>query len=248
MTCEETQHLLEAYVDDEVDWQIQLAIENHLQECPGCVGILTSLRALASALKKGALRFNAPEHLKTMVQAGVQRTNPGVHRSVAYWQWAGAAAALLLIVALAWFVPARTRQSSTEAQLIGEIISSHVRSMMADHLTDIASSDSHNVKPWFADKLDYSPPTMDLSAQGFPLIGGRMDYLENRSVAALVYRHNQHLINLFVWPAEESPLPEMHSSVRGYNIVHWSQGGMTWWLISDLNWLELSDCASLLRK
>jgi anti-sigma factor RsiW len=136
-----------------------------------------------------------------------------------------------------------------EAQLVGEIVSSHVRSMMVNHMADIPSSDTHNVKPWFADKLDYSPPARDLTAQGFPLIGGRMDYLENRPVAALVYRRNQHLINLFVWPTEQSrTMPETRSTVRGYNLIHWTQGGMTWWLISDLEPAQLSECAVLLKE
>jgi anti-sigma factor RsiW len=119
--------------------------------------------------------------------------------------------------------------------------------MMAAHLTDVTSSDSHNVKPWFADKLDYSPPVKDLSAQGFPLIGGRMDYLESRPVAALVYRRNQHVINLFVWPADEST-PQSRLALRGYNLVHWDQSGMTYWLISDLSTDELMECGRLLRE
>ena len=249
MTCEETQHLFDAYLDDEVDLPEKLAIENHLKDCRSCARILLRLRELVSALRKGALRFKAPAHLMAMVQAGMPRTNPRVHRSIPYWQWAGAAAALILIVALAWVVPARTRQSSMEAQLIGEIVSNHVRSMMANHLTDIASSDSHNVKPWFADKLDFSPQVMDLSEQGFPLIGGRMDYLDKRPVAALVYRHNQHLMNLFVWPADESlTRSETQFSIRGYNLIRWNQNGMTYWLISDLNPAEMSEFAGVLRQ
>ncbi len=249
MTCEETQHVLDAYVDGELDKSVQRAIENHLQGCLDCASVLSSLKSLVSALRNGALRYKAPQHLKARVQAGIQRANPNVHHSFAHWQWAGAAAALVLIVALAWVVPALTTKSSPETLLTGEIISSHVRSMMASHLTDIPSSDTHSVKPWFADKLDFSPPAKDLSAQGFPLIGGRMDYLENRPVAALVYRRNQHLINLFVWPADQNQtMPETRSAVRGYNLIHWTQGGMTYWLISDLEPAQLSECAALLRE
>ena len=249
MTCEETRHLLDAYVDGELNWPAKLAIESHLQRCLGCASVLSSLRSLVSALEEGALKFKAPQHLKAMIQAGIQRANPNVHHSFAHWHWARTAAAAVLIAALAWVVPARTTKSSLETELIKEIISSHVRSMMANHLTDISSSDTHNVKPWFTDKLDYSPPAKDLSAQGFSLIGGRMDYLENRPVAALVYRRNQHLINLFVWPADQSlTMPESRLAVRGYNLVHWTQGGMTHWLISDLNPAELSECAGFLME
>jgi anti-sigma factor RsiW len=120
---------------------------------------------------------------------------------------------------------------------------------MASHLTDVPSSDTHTVKPWFADKLDYSPPAKDLSAQGFPLIGGRMDYVENRPVAALVYRRNRHFINLFVWPVDlGQTMPDIRSTVRGYNLIHWTQDGMTYWLISDLEPAQLNECAGLLRE
>lgn len=118
---------------------------------------------------------------------------------------------------------------------------------MADHLTDVSSSDTHNVKPWFAGKLDYSPPARDLSLQGFPLLGGRVDYLQDRPVAALIYQRNQHLINLFVWPANEST-PESRLVLRGYNLIHWEKSGMTYWLISDLNPEELTQCAGLLKE
>jgi len=254
MTCEDTQHLLDAYADGELDWPIKLAIENHLEGCLYCASVLSSLRSLVSALASEALRFKAPPHLKTMVQTGIPRPTPNIvrHSSAHWrwgWQWIGAAAAVVLIVVLAWVVPARTAKYSMETQLVGEIVSSHVRSMMANHLADIPSSDSHNVKPWFADKLDYSPPAKDLTEKGFPLIGGRMDYLENRTVAALVYRRNQHLINLFVWPTEQSrTTPETRSAVRGYNLIHWTQGGLTYWLISDLEPAQLSECAALLKE
>jgi anti-sigma factor RsiW len=249
MTCEDTQHLLDAYVDGELDSPVKFAIENHLEGCLDCTSVLSSLRSLVSALGNEALRYKAPPHLKAMVQKGSPRATDDIHHSFAHWQWIGAAAAVVLIVALAWVVPARNAKSSMEALLVGEIVSSHVRSMMVNHLADIPSSDTHNVKPWFADKLDYSPPARDLSAQGFPLIGGRMDYLENRPVAALVYRRNQHLINLFVWPTEQNgTIPETRSSVRGYNLIHWTQGGMTYWLISDLEPAQLSECAGLLKE
>jgi anti-sigma factor RsiW len=249
MTCEETQHLLAAYVDDELDRQVKLAIDAHLQGCPHCARILSSLRSLVSALKRSALPFKAPPHLRAKIQANIRPAHSSVNRSFARWHWAGSAAAVLLTVALVLILSSTTTKSSMETQLIGEITSSHARSLMANHLTDVPSSDTHTVKPWFAGKLDYSPPAKDLSAQGFPLIGGRMDYLENRPVAALVYRRNQHFINLFVWPVDPGrTMPDTHSAVRGYNLVHWTQDGMTFWLISDLEPAQLNECAGLLRE
>jgi anti-sigma factor RsiW len=120
---------------------------------------------------------------------------------------------------------------------------------MANHITDVASSDSHTVKPWFGGKLDYSPPTKDLTEQGFRLIGGRLDYLDNRPVAALVYQRSQHFINLFVWPSNDtSTTQESPITRQGYNLIHWTNSGMTYWLVSELNLPELSECAQLLKE
>ena len=121
--------------------------------------------------------------------------------------------------------------------------------MMANHITDVASSNSHTVKPWFGGKLDYSPPTKDFTEEGFRLVGGRLDYLENRPVAALVYQRSQHFINLFVWPSTETRIkPEDQLTRQGYNIIHWTKSGMTYWLVSELNLTELNQCARLLQE
>ena len=133
--------------------------------------------------------------------------------------------------------------------LASDIVSSHVRSMMANHITDVSSSDSHTVKPWFSGRLDYSPPTKDLTEQGFRLIGGRLDYLDGRPVAALVYQRSQHFINLFVWPSNSLAIREQEQLARqGYNLIHWTMSGMTYWLISELNLTELNECARLLKE
>ena len=247
MTCEETENLLDAYVDGELDLLSKLAIESHLQGCPSCSSAFASLKLLVSALQSGMLRFKAPQHLESVVRSGIERANPAVLPSLADWRWAGLAASLVVIVALSGLMAVWTMKPSVQTQLIGDIVSSHVRSLMADHLTDVTSSDTHSVKPWFSAKLDYSPPARDLSQQGFPLLGGRLDYLENRPVAAFVYQRNQHLINLFVWPADQSTA-ESRLVLRGYNLIHWKKSGMTYWLVSDLNQEELTEFAGLLKE
>jgi anti-sigma factor RsiW len=244
MTCRETKNLLNAYVDGELDSAGSLGVEKHVQGCASCLTDVENLHALASAIENGGLRFTAPQRLKTNVQAAISEANPAPTRSIFNWRWASAVAAAVLIVfvSMQWLRP-------SQEMLVNEIVSSHVRSMMANHITDVASSDRHTVKPWFGGKLDYSPPVKDLTEQGFRLVGGRLDYVDSRPVAALVYQRSQHLINLFVWPSNNTVTKQEDQLTRqGYNLIHWTQSGMSYWLVSELNLAELGECARLLKE
>jgi anti-sigma factor RsiW len=244
MTCRETKNLLNAYVDGELDSAGSLGVEKHVQGCASCLTDAENLHALASAIENGGLRFTAPQRLKTNVQAALREANPAPTRSIFNWRWgsAVAAAVLIVVVSMQWLKP-------SQETLMNEIVSSHVRSMMANHITDVASSDRHTVKPWFSGKLDYSPPVKDLTDQGFRLLGGRLDYVDSRPVAALVYQRSQHLINLFVWPSNNTVTKQEDQLTRqGYNLIHWTQSGMSYWLVSELNLAELGECARLLKE
>jgi anti-sigma factor RsiW len=148
-----------------------------------------------------------------------------------------AVAALVL-----WSVGPLLTGAARQDHLLQELVGSHVRSLMVDHLTDVLSDDSHMVKPWFEGKLDFSPQVPELAAQGFPLVGGRLDYLANRSVAAVVYRRRQHLINLFIWPTgSDVDVEETVVARQGYHLVPWQRSGMTYWAVSNLNQRELHE-------
>ena len=249
MTCKETKNLLNAYADGELDSAGSLSVETHLQGCASCLAVVENLRALASAIQNGGLRFGAPQRLKRNVQAAILAESPRRSWMVLSWGWAGALASIVIAFILTWGLITWRAGSSEETMLVNDIVSSHVRSMMANHITDVGSSNSHTVKPWFSGKLDYSPPVKDLTDQGFPLVGGRLDYLANRPVAALVYQRNQHFINLFVWPSTNTGIKSEDQLARqGYNLIHWTKDGMTYWLVSELNLAELNECASLLKE
>jgi anti-sigma factor RsiW len=156
-----------------------------------------------------------------------------------------ASAAFLVVITAA--IAIQFNQTSPQEQTLHDVIQSHVRSLMVNHLADVPSSDQHTVKPWFNGKVDFSPPVKDLAADGFPLVGGRIDVIEDRSVAALIYRRHAHYINLFIWPSAQHQGAELSTSRRGYNVVHWNQSGMAFWAVSDLNRAELEQFVGLIR-
>ena len=250
MSCHETRELIHGYLDGELDLVKSLEIESHLEDCDACAKTYKGVRGLRSALAHSAVRFDPPTNFEGQVRSALRREDKPHRRSTIFrWQWLVAATSVITVFAVIWAVSAiRGRQSQSD--VIGqEIVSSHVRSLMADHLTDVPSSDQHTVKPWFDGRLDFSPPVKDLSQQGFSLNGGRLDYIGHRPVAALVYQRRQHPINLFVWPATEpTPLSEKASVSHGYNLIRWSSGGMAYWVVSDLNLAELQQFAQSIEK
>jgi anti-sigma factor RsiW len=250
MNCKEAQNLINGYVDGELDLVRNLEIEHHIQECALCTQSYKNQQLLRNEIKTGSLYYKAPVDLQRRIQLCLRKAakaEAGPRLLPKWWFNIAApmAAAALVILALVPFL----RDPSTDDLLAREIVSSHVRSLMASHLADVASSDQHTVKPWFAGKVNFSPPVEDLAKQGFPLIGGRLDYVDNRPVAALIYQRRKHFINLFIWPSgSDSDVETKTVSRQGYNLFHWTRSGMTHWAASDLNNAELQEFVQLVQN
>jgi len=250
MSCPTTDHELTAYLDGELDLTSALTFERHLEECPACTQNLAAQRALREAIGAANLRFRTtPAQTRRLRSALIEAPSHPSGLRLPSWRGLQALAALLLVAVASWSL-GRVWPPQTRPDLAAEVVSSHVRSLLAGHPADVISSDQHTVKPWFTGKLDYSPLVVDLAAQGFPLVGGRLDYLGNHPVAALVYRADRHVINLFTWPATYTPNgsgPEPVGSMQqGFHVLRWSQGGMTYWAVSDAGEERLRQLARLL--
>jgi anti-sigma factor RsiW len=247
MNCPQIRVLIHAHHDGELDAANTSLVDQHLADCPHCFNLARNLGSLRTQLSDDALRFRAPANLRRQIRsaadsaARAERDSAGGGRR---WWRLGQVAAVLMAAALGFHFWA----SPSEDRLLSDVTSSHVRSLMADHLTDVKSSDQHTVKPWFDGKIDFAPPVKDLRDSGFPLVGGRLDYLAGRPVAALVYARQKHLINLFVWPTNSSAAgsPPRTAERNGYHLVQWSNQNMIFWAVSDLNEKELMDFGRML--
>lgn len=250
MSCQDAQSLMNGYVDGELELTGSLEIERHMQDCQDCARAYQSHRAMRSAMADGSFYYAAPANLQKHVKAAVRKANKDQSRPGRLsWRWVVAGAALAMIAIVLWTVVSLQHGPPADDLLAQEIVSCHVRSLMASHLTDVPSSDQHTVKPWFSGKLDFSPPVADLTQHGFSLIGGRLDYIGNRPAAALVYQHRQHLINLFVWQSTDGSDDRNKVLVRqGYNLIHWKKSGLVYWAVSDLNNGELQEFAQAVQS
>ena len=250
MNCEETQRLLHAYIDAELDVVNSLAIEQHLQKCAACTRAYESDQALRTALKVNSLYFQAPASLRKRVQLAMPKIAraPHVARRTS-WPWLSAAALLLLLLGgfAFWAFTQFRPNSADESRIAQAVVDSHERSLVDDHLVDTFSSDPTTLKTWFEGKLGYSPPVIDLTLQGFSLVGGRLDFLGNQAVAAIVYKCGNHVINLFAWPATQNT--DIHLlSMQGYYLTHWTNYGMNCWAVTDLDENQLRQFAHLINQ
>ncbi|HEV7999603.1 MAG TPA: anti-sigma factor [Planctomycetaceae bacterium] len=248
MNCQEIQRLLDPYSDGELDLVRQLEIGEHLTTCTACAQQERQLQSLRETLSSPSLYYTAPVGLRARLQLATPASAPERRRS---WRQLTAMAAgilLLIGVTLTGLLVLRAR-NAVDRGLEDWIIASHARSLQVNHLTDVVSTDRHTVKPWFRDKLDFSPQVPDLAAQGFALSGGRLDYLADRSVAALVYQRGKHAINVFTWPAtNDGEKPVRNFSRQGFHIREWQRSGMNYWAISDLNDEDLDQFVRLFQE
>ena len=232
MTCADATRLIGPWMDDELDARSIIEVEGHVARCASCGREKEQLLALREAARARLPRFELPARLEARIFARPARR---FLRDAALVS----AAACVAAVAAVWLAPGEPR---------GQLIDAHLRSLQAQHLTDVASSDQHTVKPWFQGKLDFSVPVKDFAGRGFPLAGGRLDLVEGRQVAALVYRRRQHLLNLFIWPAARGDAGPRSVTARGYRETGWAQAGFEYRLVSDLAPAESDELIALLRE
>ncbi len=268
MDCNETRSLLEADVDGELDLVRHLEIERHLAVCPVCAERAEALRARQTALRERLPRFAAGAELAQRIRTAI-RAEAGTPTSVAaappastnvvsfpppaaatrrsvmpwsFWTTSGLAASLMLAVGLGFLLG---HGNAAGERLVTEAVAEHVRSLQVDHLLDVVSTDQHTVKPWFAGKLDFSPPVVDLP--DFKLVGGRLDHIDDHAAAALVFHRRQHAINLFIWPSSRASIGSTTTTRDGYHVQTWTDRDLNFLAISEIPAAELNDFVAAYR-
>jgi anti-sigma factor RsiW len=261
MQCERVRELLSPYLDGELSPEERQAVAAHLGECRGCPAQLDDFRRVSQTLAEAG-REPAPKPLTARVRSNLARaahaeptaataliTKPP--RAGTLWvrrgllrQAAVIAAACVLAAVATWLATSTLGQ---QHRLEQDVLTAHVRSLLQDSPIQVGSSDAHTVKPWFAGRIDFSPEVKDLASEGFPLVGGRLDYIGGRRVGAVVYKRRLHIINVFMWPSPSAADAAPRLITRnGYNLLTWNHGGVDYWAVSDLNAGDLAQLQALL--
>jgi anti-sigma factor (TIGR02949 family) len=244
MRCETTLRLLNAYVDAELDRAEAAALEAHLTECAACREQQRRVSALKDAVKSKAEYYRAPASLRAAVVSQIGQRAPQRVERRGRPQWLGYALAAGLAAAFASGITLQLAVPSAYELAAADVVSSHARSLMSRQIVDVVSSDQHTVKPWFNGRLDFTPPVKDTGAEGFALVGGRVDYVNERAVAGLVYKRRQHYIDVYVWPSERGSVPALRTTARrGFTVLSWSDRDFTYFTVSDLDPVELREFA-----
>ena len=247
MDCNQIELLLDAYVDGELELTRQLDIEAHLAACPTCKKAAEAANNFRLSVRMNTRFYKAPPQLKATIRAALRKESGSQFGWVCrFWRPLAATAGILVLgLSLAWAWFADTHHKDRE--LIVQAISDHSRSLLVDHMLDVTSSDQHTVKPWVTGKLDYTPPVADLAAVGYKLLGGRIDLLANRPVAAIVYQYQGHFINVFVWPAVSHAIDFNVQSQQGYSLCGWNKASLNYLIISELSPADMEKFEDQLR-
>ena len=248
MACERADTLVHGYFDNELDALGAAEFESHLQQCPECVAALDALESLRSTITVAQPYEKMPASFRKKILADLNVKIPTViatARATTNWRWLAMAAAFLLLIYGGWRVASLSRGDSRETLMASKIVDAHLRSLQPGHLEDVISTDQHTVKPWFDGKIDFAPPVRDFSEQGFPLQGGRLDVVDNRTVAALVYGRRKHVVNVFVWPTSEKDAAPRTGSIQGYQWIDWRKQGMEFYAVSDASAPDLDQLQRL---
>jgi anti-sigma factor RsiW len=235
MRHDRIQRLLPAYVDRQLGPLRRFLVGRHIARCPACLGQLEAMQALRTALRTNLTVYRAPPGLAARIGSALPREAPPPvtrRRSIPFGFAGSTMAGAFAGVALTLVV---TRLTPGPDPLVADVVADHVRSLMGDHLMDVPTSDQHTVKPWLSARLDLSPVVKDYAADGYPLVGGRLDYVQGHRAAAIVYRRDKHVINLFAFVSgERSDSPPHQESMDGFNVVRWRMDGLTYVAVSDV--------------
>ena len=245
MGCD-LQHAVHGYFDGELDAVRAAEFERHLEVCAECRHSLEQIESLRSRMKRSAIYEHASPELRGQIHKKI-----GLHEKPARsrWRWLLVPSfGLAAVAAVFWFALTLVQPHTEASRITAELVDAHVRSLQPGHLTDVLSTDQHTVKPWFDGKLDFIPPVVDFTDQGFPLEGGRLDIVDGHNVAALIYGRRKHTINLFVWPTKDSAtLFDSSGSRQGYNWIRWKSGDMRFCLVSDVSIADLRELKDLIH-
>ena len=248
MDCHETKRLLDAYVDDELELTRLLDLEVHLAACSACNKAAEAAINFRYSIRMNTPLYKAPPELKAKIRVALRKESKSGIPLISQFRrtlfYAAAGLSVCLLGLWTWMAASHGK----DRELIAQAISDHARSLLVDHVLDVASSDPHSVKPWFIGKLDYSPPVVDLTEGGYKLVGGRLDILENRQVAAIVYKHQDRFITVFVWPAANHAIDFDAQFHQGFNLCGWNQSGLNYLIVSELSPADMEKFEDQLRE
>lgn len=257
MTCDDSPSFLHAYLDGELDAPHAADFARHLQSCSACGRALQALESVRSSMKNANLRESLPKGFESKVRRQLDQveepSSPVSSGRFPVWRWLAAAAILLLVVGGSWKFAQKTREGgdptgSAADSAAAELVDAHIRALQPGHLTDVTSTDQHTVKPWFDGKIAFAPPVRDFAVQDFPLVGGRLDVFQGRTVAALVYGRRKHFVSVFIWPDVTQDMEQYAGAWNGYQWISWKQAGLRFCAVADTSRDDLVALKDLLSR